>query len=100
MASDELVMAAATHKGVIMELGALPPGTLLTVESLASIFKRSPDTIMRAANQEGWLPAPARMFGHAIWTNDQILAHVRELLEAAADEQNEKARKIRRLASS
>ena len=100
MATDESANGASTHAGIITELSAWPPGTLYNVEALCNIFQRSPDTIARWVDEKGWLPPPAKVFGGQYWTNDQILEHVRKLLEAAQRDQDEKTRKIWRLASS
>ena len=37
--------------GIIVELAELPPGTLLTVNGMAQIFGKSPNTIMRAVRR-------------------------------------------------
>ena len=52
--------------GIIVELAKLPPGTLLTVNGMAQIFGKSPNTIMRAVG-EGRLPKPFRIFSENCW---------------------------------
>ena len=52
--------------GMIVELAKLPPGTLLTVNGMARIFGKSPNTIMRAVG-EGRLPKPFRIFSENCW---------------------------------
>ena len=52
--------------GIIVELAKLPPGTLLTVNGMAQIFGKSPNTIMRAVG-EGRLPRPFRIFSENCW---------------------------------
>jgi hypothetical protein len=69
--------------GVFAEIGALPPGALITEEGLAQLFGRCMATI-RNAVERGELPRPARMMGKPTWTAGAIVTHHQQRLEAEA----------------
>ena len=56
---------------VISELASLPPGALLTLNGMAQVFGRSPNTIMRAVG-EGRLPKPFRIFSQHCWRVGEV----------------------------
>src|SRR5205809_657010 len=71
--------------GVVAELGALPPGAILTRMALARIFKREPISISRAV-ERGELPRPAYLLGNERWTAGAIIRHFeKRMVEAAED---------------
>ena len=57
--------------GIMDELGKLPPGALLTVNGMAHVFGKSPNTIMRAVS-EGRLPKPFRIFSEHCWRVGEV----------------------------
>ena len=57
--------------GIISALANLPPGTLLTLNGMAQIFGKSPNTIMRAVG-EGRLPKPFRIFSEHCWRAGEV----------------------------
>ena len=56
---------------VISELANMPPGTLLTLNGMAQVFGKSPNTIMRAVS-EGRLPRPFRIFSQHCWRVGEV----------------------------
>lgn len=64
-----------THEGVIVALGALPLGALVTVKSLAGVFGVHEESVRRAV-RDGQLPEPATLLGERRWTVASILAHM------------------------
>ena len=56
---------------VISELASLPPGALLTLNGMAQVFGKSPNTIMRAV-AEGRLPKPFRIFSQHCWRVGEV----------------------------
>ena len=71
--------------GVIDELGALPPGALLTRAALAKIFRRETISISRAIDRDE-LPRPARLLGHERWTAGAIIRHHEKRMTEAAED--------------
>ena len=56
----------ADSPGIITEFAELPQAAILTVNGMAKIFGKSPNTIMRAV-AEGRLPRPFRIFSENCW---------------------------------
>lgn len=56
---------------VIPGLANLPPATLLTLNGMAQVFGKSPNTIMRAVG-EGRLPKPFRIFSQHCWRVGEV----------------------------
>jgi predicted DNA-binding transcriptional regulator AlpA len=77
---------------ICADLGALPPGTLITEKALAQLLGRSVKSIKRAVAR-GELPPPVRLVGASRWTAGAIVRHVEKRLEDAASQaQREKQR--------
>ena len=57
--------------GIMDELGKLSPAALLTVNGMARIFGKSPNTILRAVT-EGRLPKPFRIFSEHCWRAGEV----------------------------
>ena len=68
--------------GIIVELAKLPPGTLLTVNGMAQIFGKSPNTIMRAV-AEGRLPKPFRIFSENCWRAGDVDVFLQQRMQDA-----------------
>lgn len=82
--------------GVILALGELGSGAVITEQALATMFDRCPMTVKRAV-ERGELPVPCRMFGQNTWTIGVLLAHIERRLQQAAQAAEQEAAKIRRL---
>lgn len=82
--------------GIIVELGQLPPGAVVTEAGLAKIFHRHQVSVRRAVDR-GELPVPTRLFGRQVWTAEAIRAHLSKRLEAAARDSEQAARRISKL---
>ena len=67
---------------MISELANLPPGTLLTLNGMAQIFGKSPNTIMRAV-AEGRLPKPFRIFSQHCWRVGEVDAFLQKRMRDA-----------------
>ena len=63
--------------GIVDELGKLPPGALLTVNGMARVFGKSPNTIMRAVNEKR-LPKPFRIFSEHYWRVGEVDAFLQK----------------------
>lgn len=81
--------------GLCIQLGSLPPGTLVTLPGLAAILCRSKRSIERAV-QRRELPPPTKMLGRRTWTIGTVLAHVEKRLKDAAREAERHRRQIER----
>ena len=57
--------------GINDELGKLTPSALLTVDGMARVFGKSPNTILRAVS-EGRLPKPFRIFSEHCWRVGEV----------------------------
>ena len=77
MARDEAVEPAGQGDeledtlDMISELAMLPPGTLLTLNGMARIFGKSPNTVMRAVRKRR-LPKPIRIFSQQYWRVGEV----------------------------
>ena len=76
--------------GIIVELAKLPPGTLLTVNGMAQIFGKSPNTIMRAVG-EGRLPKPFRIFSENCWRAGDVDVFLQRRMQDAQQGTGERA---------
>lgn len=79
------IASPPSSDGICAELGALPPGALITEGALAKMLRRSAKSIKRAVNR-GELPPPVRILGEPRWTVGAIVRHVENRLESAARE--------------
>ena len=77
--------------GIIVELAKLPPGTLLTVNGMAQIFGKSPNTIMRAVG-EGRLPKPFRIFSENCWRAGDVDVFLQRRMQDAQQRTGERCR--------
>lgn len=73
---------------VISDIGAMPPGTILTVNALAQIFGRDRMSIFRAINR-GELPRPTELLGCHRFTAGAIIKHIEKRMEEAEMEVQE-----------
>ena len=71
--------------GVIIELGELPPDTVISEQALAKIFDRHRVSIKRAV-ERGELPPSIRLFGEPVWTIRALQEHLAKRLDAAMKE--------------
>ena len=76
---------AVQADSIVLELGAMPPGAIISKEGLAKIFARQPISIERAVKR-GELPAPARLLGCERWTAGAILRHIEKKMSEAAED--------------
>ena len=75
--------------GIIVELAELPPGSLLTVNGMAQIFGKSPNTIMRAVG-EGRLPRPFRIFSENCWRAGDVDVFLQRRMQDAQQRTGER----------
>ena len=80
--------------GIIVALAELPPGTLLTVNGMAQIFGKSPNTIMRAVG-EGRLPKPFRIFSENCWRAGDLDVFLQRRMQDAQQRPGERAQDVR-----
>ena len=73
----------AALPGVFADIGALPPGALVTEAGLARILGKCTASIRHAVDR-GELPRPARLMGKNTWTAGAIVRHHEARLEAEA----------------
>lgn len=71
--------------GIIEELGAMPPGALLTRVALAKIFRREAISISRAIDRDE-LPRPVSLLGHERWTAGAIIRHHEKRMSEAEED--------------
>ena len=76
---------------IISELANLPPGTLLTLNGMAQIFGKSPNTVMRAVG-EGRLPKPFRIFSQHCWRVGEVDAFLQKRMRDAQQDAVERPR--------
>lgn len=83
--AEEMDTFADLHSlpGIIATLGDLKPGSIITEEGVACLFKRHITSVKRAV-QRGELPPPCRLFGVGVWTAGAIVRHIEQRLEQAA----------------
>ncbi len=79
--------------GLCTQLGALPPGTLVTAKALAAMFGKHKRAVERAVGR-GELPTPTKMMGRSTWTVGAILTHVEKRLKEAARATERRRRQI------
>ncbi len=89
-------LEAGNLPGVVVTLGTLGAGAVVTEAGLARLFRRHPASVKRAV-QRGELPAPCRLFGQAAWTAGVLVRHIEGRLERAAKETERNARKLAQL---
>lgn len=75
--------AALPAPGVFAEIGALPPGAIVTEEGLARMFGKCTASIKNAVDR-GELPRPARFMGKNSWTAGAIVRHHESRLQDEA----------------
>jgi len=84
---------AEAGPGIYLELGKLPPSTVITEDGLAGIMgKICRESIKRAVGR-GELPQPVKIMGKNVWTVGAIVKHLEDRLES-------EARKVARLRPS
>ena len=79
--------------GVILELGQLGSGAVVTEEGIAGLFNRHESSVKRAV-QRGELPPPVRMFGQNTWTAGVLVSHIEARLASAAQDAESIERKL------
>ena len=90
-------VAEAQHlPGIIAALGEMRPGTIVTEEGLAQLFKRHVVSVKRAV-ERGELPPPCRLFGARVWTAGVLLRYIERQLDKAAQEAERDAQRMRNL---
>ena len=72
----------ADSPGIILEFAELPHAAILTVNGMAKIFGKSPNTIMRAV-AEGRLPRPFRIFSENCWRAGEVDRHLQQSMQKA-----------------
>lgn len=92
--SDQYIARSVSAlPGIFSEIGALPPGAIVTEDALANLFQRHPASIKRAVSR-GELPAPARLLGGNAWTAGAIVKHVEKRMEIASKDAGKIARRL------
>lgn len=71
--------------GVVVELGTLGAGAIVSKAGLARMLHKHPVSVDRAI-QRGELPKPVKFMGGMVWTAGVLTAHFERRLEAAAKE--------------
>lgn len=88
---DDLQQWETEMPGLFVTIGAVPPGTIMTLKALEKIFGRCGTSVKRAV-ERGELPPPTKLFGNKIWTARAIMQHIEErLAEEAKKEVQKKA---------
>jgi hypothetical protein len=82
--------------GIIVALGEMKPGTIVTEEGLAQLFKRHVVSVKRAV-ERGELPQPCRLFGSRVWTAGVLIRYIERQLDKAAQEAERNAERMRTL---
>jgi hypothetical protein len=82
--------------GIIAALGEMMPGTIVTEEGLAQLFKRHVVSVKRAV-ERGELPPPCRLFGASVWTAGVLIRYIEHRLDNAAQEAERDAQRTRKL---
>jgi len=70
--------------GVFAQIGALPPGALVTEEGLARLLGKKCTASIKDAVERNEFPRPARLMGKNTWTAGAIIRHHEARLEAEA----------------
>lgn len=68
--------------GVFLDLGSLPPGTLITEDGLAGLLGKSCRKTVKRAVEKGELPRPVKLMGKNTWTAGTIIRYLEKRLEA------------------
>jgi len=89
----ETMTESGSSRGIIKEIGELPPGAIVTEGALGRMFDRHDVSVKRAV-ERGELPPSVRIFGKPCWTAKCILDHIEARLEAAKKEAEEDAERI------
>jgi hypothetical protein len=87
-----------SNKGIIRELGDLPPDAVISEEGLGKIFSRHRVSIKRAI-ERGELPPSVRLFGEPVWTVQALRDHLNQRLEAAKKEAEQFHRRISQMSA-
>jgi hypothetical protein len=74
----------------------MKPGTIITEEGLAQLFKRHVVSVKRAV-ERGELPPPCRLFGLRVWTAGTIIRYIEQRLDHAAQGAERDAQRMRHL---
>ena len=77
------VESDASLSGICVEIGAVPPGAIVTEDGLARMLGKCRASI-KAAVERGELPRPVRLMGKNTWTAGAIVRHHETRLEAEA----------------
>jgi hypothetical protein len=83
--SSDGVIEAQSLPGIVAVLGEMKPGTIVTEEGLAQIFKRHVVSVKRAV-ERGELPPPCRLFGVRVWTVRALIRYIEHRLAKAMQE--------------
>jgi hypothetical protein len=100
--SNELILGrdgiadAQSLPGIIAAFGELKPGTIVTEEGLAQLFKRHVVSVKRAI-ERGELPPPCRLFGARVWTAGALIRYIEHRLDNAAQETERDTQRARKL---
>jgi hypothetical protein len=81
--------------GIIAALGEMKPGTIVTEEGLAQLFKRHVVSVKRAI-ERGELPPPCRLFGASVWTAGALVRYIEGRLDQAAKAAERAERRIQK----
>jgi hypothetical protein len=90
------VTEAQCLPGIIAVLGELKPGTIVTEEGLAQLFKRHVVSVKRAV-ERGELPPPCRLFGARVWTAGVLIRYIEHRLDNAAQEAERDGQRMQKL---
>jgi hypothetical protein len=82
--------------GVLAALGEMKPGTIVSEEGLAQLFKRHVVSVKRAV-ERAELPPPCRLFGTNVWTAGALLRYIEKQLDKAAQDAEREAQRKRNL---
>jgi hypothetical protein len=82
--------------GIIAALGEMKPGTIVTEEGLAQLFKRHVVSVKRVI-ERGELPPPCRLFGASVWTAGALIRYIEHRLDNAAQEAARNGQRMRNL---
>ena len=77
--------------GINDELGKLTPSALLTIDGMAHVFGKSPNTILRAVEEER-LPQPFRIFSGHCWRAGEVDAFLQQRICDAQNGARERRR--------
>ena len=82
--------------GILVELGELGSGTIISEHALARLVQRHPVSIKRSVAR-GELPIPIKLLGQPVWTVGSIVQHIEKRLEDAATDTMSAKEKLEKL---